>query len=320
MDEISKYFKTRQNQLAIVPSTEVAFQQVLSSLPDNYTKFITSIFDPVQLISPIIRLKYKNHLWIETEEREAILDFLEENVDANTVVILNDVSPIFGNTRDIEGISKIIHTNGGLFVADLSRITVQIDINSVDIALIEGHVSLLGPVGASLLYVKSKIIDNLNPKSAGSGTVREINKTRLISIPGIEKFEISPPNIPALIGLVESINFLRGKNVGDSQTDLIRYLISELYSIDGVQILTNLNLDLNSCLIFNIDKLDPLDLTLMMDEVYDIEMYSGQLCSKMGLDKLGINSVLMVSVHIYNTMDDINQLVKALRELSKILK
>ena len=58
----------------------------------------------------------------------------------------------------------------------------------------------------------------------------------------------------------------------------------------------------------------------MIDEMYDIEMYSGQLCSQIGLDKLGISSVAMVSVHIYNTQDDIDRLVSALKELIKILE
>lgn len=307
--------------MAIIPSTESVYQQILSSLPTNYTKFITSIFDPVQLISPIIQLKPESHIWIETEKKEEILNFIEENVDVDTAVILNDISPIFGNTRDIEGLAKIIHTKGGLFIVDLSRITSQININLLDIAFIDGHVSLLGPVGVSLLYINSKIIDKLNPKSAGSGTVRNIDKTQLVTVSGIEKFEISPPNIPALIGLVESINYLKAiDDIQEHQLHLIKYLILELDSVEGVKILTNLNYEPNSSLVFNIDDVDPLDLTIMIDELYDIELYTGQLCSKLGLDKLGIDSVIMISVHIYNTMDDIDQLVKALKEISKTFK
>jgi selenocysteine lyase/cysteine desulfurase len=320
LDEISKFFNTSSDQIAILPSTEFTFQLVLTSLPTNYSRFITSIFDPVQLISPIIQLKPEKHLWIETEEREEINEFLRSNVDANTVVILNDLSPVFGNTRDIEGFAKLIHSKGGLLIVDLSRITNQLDMNFVDIAFIDGHVSLLGPMGVSLLFVNSKIIDKLNIKSAGPGTVNHIDKTQLKTVLGIEKFEISPPNIPALLGLVESIKFLKSKNIQEHISHLIKYLISKLNSIEHVKILTNLNHELNSSLVFNIENIDLLDLTIMIDEMYDIELYSGQLCSKLALDKLGINSVLMASVHIYNTIHDIDQLVIALIELIEMLK
>ncbi len=314
---ISNYLGTGSDELAIMPSKEYAIQMVLSALPTKYNKFITSIFDPVQLISPIIQLQHKTHLWIDSEEK--ILDFLGENVDPDTVVILNDVSPIFGNTRDIEGIAKIIHAKGGLFMVDLSRITNRI--SCADIAFIDGHVNLLGPLGVSLLYIDSKTITILDPKSAGSGTIRDINKSQLHTVSGIEKFEISPPNIPALLGLVESINFLKGiDNYQDHQTHLIRYLASEFDSIEPVKIITNMNTDFNSSLVFSIDNIDLLDLTIMIDEMFDIEIYSGQLCGQIGLDKLGIGSVAMISVHIYNTPDDIDKLVSAFRELIKILE
>ena len=137
----------------------------------------------------------------------------------------------------------------------------------------------------------------------------------------IEKFEVSPPNMPALLGLVESINFLKGLDkIQDHQTNLIKYLASKLTSIEPVHILTNLDNDYKSSITFTIDNIDLLDLTIMIDEMYDIEMYSGQLCSQIGLDKLGISSVAMVSVHIYNTQDDIDRLVSALKELINILE
>ena len=285
----------------------------------NYNKFITSIFDPVQLISPIIRLKPETHLWIEDNKKEEELHFLEENVDIDTVVILNDTSPIFGNTRDVEGIAKIVHSKGGLFMVHLSGISRHL--NFTDIALIDGHSSLLGPLGVSLLFIKSSLINKLDPKSAGSGTVRDITKTQLQTVASIEKFEVSPPNMPALLGLVASINFLMGLDkIQDHQTNLIKYLASKLTSIEPVHILTNLDNEYKSSITFTIDNIDLLDLTIMIDEMYDIEMYSGQLCSQIGLDKLGISSVAMVSVHIYNTQDDIDRLVSALKELIKILE
>jgi len=141
-----------------------------------------------------------------------------------------------------------------------------------------------------------------------------------MTVSGIEKFEVSPPNLPALLGLVDSIEFLKVTDILGHQTHLMKYLISELDSIEDLSIFTNLEDDFNSCLIFNVENIDLIDLAIMIDEMYDIEIYSGQLCSKLGLDKLGINLLAMVSVHIYNTKKDIDKFVIAMKELIEILK
>ena len=180
---------------------------------------------------------------------------------------------------------------------------------------------MLGPTGIGVLYGKEELLNKTEPLLYGGGMnqyFEEDGSYELKSIPS--KFEGGTPPIAEVLGLKEAINYINKvgvNNIRKHELELRKYLVSELEKIDNV-ILYNKN-SKSGIVVFNLDGVFSQDTSIYLNH-YNIAIRAGNHCTKMLKDELNIRNTCRVSMHLYNTKEEIDKLVDALRKSKDIFK
>ena len=261
---------------------------------------------------------------------------LDNNLKLNTDAILKEISPktkivsiahvtnTIGDVRDLESIGKILREKGIYFVVDAAQSAghrqIDVDKMNIDFLCFSGH-KMCGPTGIGVLYGKEELLELTKPLKYGGGMnnfFESDGSREYKSLPTL--FEAGTQNIEGVIGLGAAIDYI--KSIGFSkiinhEKELREYLISELDRIPNIEIL-NKNSDAGNVL-FNIKGVFPQDTAIFLDN-YNICVRAGNHCAKLLKDELGIKNTCRISLYIYNTKDEIDQLIKALKNSENIFE
>ena len=134
------------------------------------------------------------------------------------------------------------------------------------------------------------------------------------------KFEGGTPPIAEVLGLKEAINYLNKvgiDNIHNHELELKKYLIQELEKIDNI-ILYNKNSN-SGIVVFNIDKVFSQDTSIYLNH-YKIAIRAGNHCAKMLKDEMNIRNTCRISLHLYNTKEEIDKLIEVLKRSEDIFK
>ncbi len=259
------------------------------------------------------------------EEYELTSTNVEKAItDKTKVVAISHVSNVIGDIRDVNHIGKICHEKGIYFVVDASQAVshTSIDVVSdhIDFMAFSGH-KMMGPTGVGVLYGKYDLLDQMEPLEYGGGMNQffESDGTYELKLPPT-KFEAGTPPIAEVIGLGEAIRYINKIGVSkirEHELNLKKYLISEMEKIDNV-ILYNKNSE-SGIVIFNLDHVFSQDTSIYLNH-YHIYIRAGNHCTKMLKDDLRIKNTCRVSLYVYNTKEDVDRFVDALKKSYDIFK
>lgn len=252
------------------------------------------------------------------------LDNIKKVITKNTkVVSFAEVTNVIGDTRDVKTIVEYCHKLGILVVVDASQSVphkkVDVSLTDVDFLAFSAH-KMLGPTGVGVLYGKYELLKKMLPVKYGGGMnlyyVEE--GVSLVEIP--YRFEAGTPNISGIIAFSESIKFLNKVGFGNielKEKHLRKYLLSELKKIPYIKIY-NESVASNIVLI-NIDGITSGDLGLYLN-TKNICVRSGKHCTKMLGDESGFEDTVRISLYFYNSYEEIDKLVLALKDFNAIKK
>lgn len=259
------------------------------------------------------------------ENYELSLSKVREAITEKTkVVSISYVSNVVGDIRDVSKIGDICHYNNILFVVDASQAVSHIPINvlesNIDFMAFSGH-KMLGPTGVGVLYGKYELLKEMEPLQYGGGMNQyfEENGDFEIKLPPV-KFEAGTPPIAEVIGLGEAISYINKIGVlkiHEHELELKKYLVSEMEKIDNV-ILYNKTSE-SGIVIFNLDHVFSQDTSVYLNH-YQIYIRAGNHCTKMLKDDLGLKNTCRVSMYLYNTKEDVDRLIDALKKSQDIFK
>ena len=244
--------------------------------------------------------------------------------DKTKVIAIAHISNVIGDIRPIHEICEICKEKGIYYIVDVSQsvshVEVDVQKENIDFLAFSGH-KMLGPTGIGVLYGKEKLLNETEPLLYGGGMnqyFEEDGSYELKSIPS--KFEGGTPPIAEVLGLKEAINYINKvgvNNIRKHELELRKYLVSELEKIDNV-ILYNKN-SKSGIVVFNLDGVFSQDTSIYLNH-YNIAIRAGNHCTKMLKDELNIRNTCRVSMHLYNTKEEIDKLVDALRKSKDIFK
>ena len=244
-------------------------------------------------------------------------------VNEDTLWIVNHCSNVTGEIRDIETLCAKAHDLGMMVMVDASQSAgcIPVDVNAwgVDILVFTGHKALMGPQGTGGYYVRHGI--DLRPSVYG-GTGRD--STIIDYTDETWEYEVGTPNMPGLAGLKAGIDYVMNispATILKQENTLANILIQQLRGIDRVTVYSPGGQRQGPVVSFNIEGLFPSDAGYILQNSYGITLRTGLHCAPLIHKKTGTypHGTLRASLSCYNTHEDINALVDAVRDISKSL-
>jgi cysteine desulfurase family protein len=285
---------------------------------------ITTLIEHNSVLRPVKYMASKGVeiTYIGTDEEGNIhLKDLRKEIRKNTrLVIVNHASNVLGNIQDIESIGEVTKRHGIYFMVDASQSAglVEIDVKkcNIDLMAVSGHKALLGPQGTGILYIKDGIkLENYKDGGTGSES-NSMDQPEYLP----DKFESGTMNVPGIAGLCEGIKFIKTigmTNLMSHEMSLLQYLYDELKRLDYIKIYGGGNFkSITPILSFNVDNMDSSMVGYILNKSA-ISVRSGFHCAPLIHGIIGTHKrgTIRVSPGYFNTMEDMNLLVKVLQEI-----
>lgn len=329
-DLLSKFFNTG-NPMNIVftfngtESLNIGIKGVLK--PGDHV--ITTSMEHNSVLRPI---KHLEKLGIESTivkaNSQGIIDPLniKEAIKPNTKLIATThVSNLTGSIMPIEEIGKIAKDNNIYYLVDAAQsagvYSIDVQRMNIDILAFPGHKGLLGPQGTGGLYIREDI-DLEGTFQGGTGSA-----SHSLEQPDIvpDKFESGTTNAPGIIGLGEGIKYIMEKgidNIRIHEEELTKHFIEEASKIEGIKIYGPLDINKQGAVVpINIGDADSSEVSYILDEEYGIAVRPGMHCAPLAHKTIGTfeQGVVRFSFGIFNTHEEIEYGIKALKEISKAI-
>ena len=239
------------------------------------------------------------------------------------IVFVNHVSNALGTVNPIEIIIEKSHQAGAAVLIDGAQAAPHFEIDvkklNVDFYVCSAH-KLCGPTGVGILYGKKEWLEKLPPYQGGGEMIDQVSfeKSTYADLPN--KFEAGTPNISGVIAsgiALDYINKLGLENIKEYEDYLLNYATSKLKEIEGVKIYGEAKIK-TSVISFNIKNIHPYDIGSVIDNL-GIAVRTGHHCAQPIMDFFKIPGTIRVSFCFYNTTDEIDTLVNALKKASTML-
>lgn len=248
---------------------------------------------------------------------------IQKLIKPNTkLVVLSHASNVTGSIQPLEEIGLICSKSKVYFIIDSSQSAgvIDVDMNKLHANAIAftGHKSLLGPQGIGGFIID----DNLNSIclpiiSGGTGSLSH-SLDQPIFLP--DKFESGTLNMPGIIGLLSSINYINTiglDSIRENISDLRNLLLCELKNIQGITVYGDPNnLNSTSCLSFNYKNFDPSEIAFFL-ESEGIKTRSGLHCAPLAHNSIGTYpaGTTRLSLSLFNTKEEVLYAIDAINKL-----
>jgi cysteine desulfurase/selenocysteine lyase len=263
---------------------------------------------------------------IPVDERGVLdLEAFRNLLDASVkLVAVNHVSNAIGTINPIAEMIQLAHAHGAKVMIDGAQSIAHLDIDvqalDIDFFAFSAH-KLFGPTGVGVLYGKRELLESMPPYQGGGEMIKEVSfeGTTYNELP--YKFEAGTPNIADVIALsaaIDYVNALSKEALFTQELALLAYATEQLSSIHGLRIIGTAP-DKIAVISFVIDGIHPQDLGVLLDK-FGIAIRTGHHCVQPLMKRFGLPGTCRASFAFYNTFEEIDLFVKALRRSINMLQ
>lgn len=258
------------------------------------------------------------------ENGELIIEEFDTLLSEKTkVVTVNHISNALGIINPIKYIIDKAHAVGAAVLIDGAQAVPHLkpDVQELDCDFyaFSGH-KMCGPTGTGILYGKEEWLNKLPPYQGGGEMIKEVTfeKTTYADLP--HKFEAGTPNIAGGIVLGTAIDYLNNigfENIQEYEHDLLEYATKRLSEIEGLRIYGT-GKNKASVVSFNIDGIHPYDIGSIIDKL-GIAVRTGHHCAQPIMNFFCIPGTIRASFSFYNTKEEIDLMVDAVKKAQTML-
>jgi cysteine desulfurase / selenocysteine lyase len=261
------------------------------------------------------------------------VDLLESVAGKNTKLIaLGHVSNVLGTVVDIYHIVKTLKRKGvkaKIFVdgaQSLPHMPVNVQELDIDFFAFSGH-KMVGPMGIGGLWVRRKILDQMDPFLVGGGMINEVSRSKATwgSLP--DKFDAGTPNVAGAVGLAAACDYLRKiglVEIHEHEQELTRYGLEKFSTLEKEGIIEFYGLrdpkKRAGILTFNVVGIHAHDVAQILDRESGVAIRSGHHCNQVLLERLKVPATARASVYLYNTKEDIDTLIEGIYKAKEVFK
>ncbi|WP_163409180.1 aminotransferase class V-fold PLP-dependent enzyme [Flavobacterium ajazii] len=258
------------------------------------------------------------------EEGELIISEYESLLSEKTkIVTVNHISNALGVINPVKEMIAKAHAVGAAVLIDGAQAVPHLkpDVQDLDCDFyaFSGH-KMCGPTGTGILYGKEAWLNKLPPYQGGGEMIKEVTfeKTTYADLP--HKFEAGTPNIAGGIVLGTAVDYLNEVGFGNIQLQekkLLEHATKRLLEIEGLRIYGN-GKNKASVVSFNIDGIHPYDIGSIIDKL-GIAVRTGHHCAQPIMNFFCIPGTIRASFSFYNTKEEIDEMVEAVKKAKTML-
>jgi cysteine desulfurase / selenocysteine lyase len=253
---------------------------------------------------------------------ELLMDDYAKLLNERTkIVSVVHVSNSLGTINDVKTITAMAHAFGAKVMVDGAQWVAHFptDVREIDCDFyaFSGH-KLYGPTGIGILYGRRELLEQMPPYQGGGDMIESVTFAKTTYAPLPNKFEAGTPHIAGAVGLAAAIDYLYAvgfDNFVSHEEELLKYATAQLQTVPGVRLVGTAS-HKASVLSFVIDDppISSLDIGTRLD-AQGIAVRTGHHCCQPVMDRFGIAATSRASLAMYNTTQDVDALVTALRKI-----
>lgn len=259
--------------------------------------------------------------------RDGTLDmitFHEMLNDKVAVVAISHISNTLGTINPIKEIINAAQGVAALTLIDGAQATPHLNVDvqelGCDFYVSSGH-KMYGPTGVGFLYGKKNRLMELDVYQGGGEMIDQVTfkKTTYAELP--HRFEAGTPNIAGGIGLgyaIDYINEIGLNNIADRENELLQYAMEKMSDFDDL-IYFGQAKNKASVISFNVEGVHPYDIGVILDKM-GIAVRTGHHCTQPLMDYYEIPGTIRASFSFYNTFEEIDLFIAALKKAIDMLK
>ena len=252
-------------------------------------------------------------------------DAVEAAIKDNTkLVVMTHISNVTGTVNDIAAIGDVCRRHGVTFLVDAAQSAgvrpIDVQAMKIDMLAFPGHKCLYGPQGTGGLYISPEV--DLRPLlTGGTGTQSELLH-QPVSRP--ERYESGTLNVPGLAGLARGVDFIVKTGVDaieEKEYELTARLISGIRQYDNITIWGPQTAKNRAAVLsITIDGYEPQDISIYLDQIFDIAVRSGLHCAPYAHETLGTldkGGTVRISPGYFTTEEEIDACIEAIGIISR---
>lgn len=251
---------------------------------------------------------------------------VKNKITKNTkLVSVTQMSNALGTIFPVKEIIEYAHEAGAVVCVDaaqsIAHTAVDVQDLNADFLVFSGH-KIMAPMGIGVLYGKRELLDKMPPFLFGGDMVEYVyeQNTSYADLPF--KFEGGTQNVEAAIGLKEAIYYINSIGINNIEAhvqDLLQYAHEKLKKLDIVTLYGPKEPSKKGGIIsFNVKDVHPHDTSSILDS-YGVAVRSGNHCAQPLMRYLNINSTCRASFYLYNTYEDVDIFVDAIKNVRRWL-
>ena len=294
--------------------------EVVLSIMEHHSNLV-----PWQYVTKKTNSKLK-FMYINKEYELSKEEIESKITDKTKVVGITHVSNVLGTINNVKEIIKYAHKKGAVVIVDASQSIPHMKINvqdlDADFLVFSGH-KMFAPLGIGVLYGKKELLNKMPPFLMGGDMIEYVYEQNTTFAPLPNKFEAGTQNVEGVIGLGAAIDYIEKigyKEIQNVEETITKYAVKELSKLDFLELYITPHSENHSSVIsFNIKGIHPHDVASILDS-NGVCVRSGNHCAQPLLRYLDMDSTCRASFSIYNTKEDVDNLVEALKKAYKMFE
>jgi cysteine desulfurase / selenocysteine lyase len=238
------------------------------------------------------------------------------------IVAVAHISNSLGTINPIKEMVKLAHAKGVPVLVDGAQgaphLVVDVQDLDCDFYTVSGH-KMFGPTGVGVLYGKAAHLEAMPPYQGGGDMIRSVTFAKTTYAPIPAKFEAGTPDIGGVVGLGAAVDYLGALDrtaAAAYEQDLLEYATKQLGTVPGLRIVGTAA-HKASVISFVLDGIHAHDVGTIVDQA-GVAIRTGHHCTQPVMEFFNVPATARASFVFYNTRDEVDILVEALRGVRKV--